>query len=167
MPPNVINGYAEDDTDSPDCTSALGTECVKALVKSSLGGPDNHCQTLKDWSSWPECADTIGYAKQQSLNRNASINTEEWTANENGLDDHDGFYGFSTAAFNGFNTTVYENVANLLQIMMVNSGDGQPQLLCMRANTTQRSVENEAVAVGGGNGLLMGWMLSLLGFWLL
>lgn len=153
----MTNAYTDDNTDSVDCTPVLGEECVKAILEdgaNSAGGP--YCGGPRTtWSQLPECASTIGYASDTSqygigtTNLNSGNSTANSTINGKTVphpnrESGDGFYSTSSGAINGTNTTAYYAATNQLHVVMINTmlpissggGIGNPNLLCMRVNTT-------------------------------
>jgi hypothetical protein len=105
------------------------------------------------WTELPECASTLGYTTKQSTGVDNEViilrrgligsSTNNQSTSGSVEKSGDAIWGLRTAASNGTNTTSYENAANLLQIMLINAGGVNPQLLCMRVNTTQLPVHDD------------------------
>lgn len=143
MPANVTNTltYDEDgESDSADCTLALGQSCVDAILAAAgtpvatENGTVCNSPTMTSWAALDACAGTLGYNARangrlagsentwglgfyNSANTSSSSNgTTPRRARESG----EGFYGHFSGAQNGSDVTEYYSAANRLQIMLVN-----------------------------------------------
>ncbi|KAI1322374.1 hypothetical protein F5Y16DRAFT_42005 [Xylariaceae sp. FL0255] len=148
MPVNVTNAYTSDD--DSDCTKALGSDCVKAiLAKNTFSGDpdDGHGCISDEWSTIPECASTLGYVLQVV----GEADVDEFGAGFNDtriFSEAGGWYAHISGAQNGSGSDDYYFQANRLHVALLNpviqtsddNGDdliGQgPSLICMRVNST-------------------------------
>lgn len=126
--PNVTNLFTEDN-DSGDCTPILGEECINAIFASSSDLDD--C-SYDNWTDLPECASTLGslgtydefglsrisfnMGGNQTAN-NASYEDAGYDAIASGTGGRYGLYSHTTDAYNGTNTTLYEEEATRLYLM--------------------------------------------------
>lgn len=153
--PNVTSLFT-DDNDSGDCEPILGAECVNAILASG-SGLDSCSYDI--WESLPECASTIGASRsyaEYGLSRVSTNINANYTANNasyadvgyeaiaNGTDGQYGFSSRSTDADNATNTTIFDDEASRLYVMLVSVSPYQGQFglwshnaLCMRASAAR------------------------------
>ncbi|KAI1826871.1 hypothetical protein F4861DRAFT_495488 [Xylaria intraflava] len=150
LPVNVTNGFTESDTNSTSCVPALGQDCVNAILSASqskqpFAGPS--CNIDLNWSEFPECQNTLGYADKVtkfSLSSFMPGFSEEIGKNiTTDFINGRGWYGYVSPPQNGSGSSAYYTALNRLHIAAINpllsAGVGLtqgPELLCMRVNAT-------------------------------
>ena len=163
--PNLTNLVTEE-SNNGDCGPVLGEECINAL-QLQTGGTGDEC-AIASLQDEPACVASLGtshwWTGGGGLATTAALNVNRTTSNAtgydavvNGTDGRYGMYSTSTEAYNATNTTLYEEAANQLYVMLLsiapadNAGGPWAQTaLCMRANASRLAVEDDAGSDGGG-----------------
>lgn len=150
FPVNVTNAYTEDNTGSSSCVPVLGEDCVRALVSEDGGAiypytDGSICDgPTKKWTEIPECASSFGYAGSTSRSINQEVHQP--SLNNSASDSGYGFHGFISENLEAPRSREYISATNQLQVLMINVNlqagangavMGEPELLCMRVNTTE------------------------------
>ncbi|KAH8898664.1 hypothetical protein GQ53DRAFT_758932 [Thozetella sp. PMI_491] len=161
-PANVSNLYTNSNTNSTDCTSVLGQNCVNAIAGSLKSPNGNTCNSPdQSWSALPECADTLGYALSLSPGRRDSLSTVN--LNGNGTSPSFGnvaqqsgqeFWAPMTGGFDGKNTSEFLRLSTGLKVVAfkatIPTGTHKvdtSQVLCMRVNAS--TLEDQVPGIGG------------------
>jgi hypothetical protein len=147
---NVTNAFGDDDADSTDCTPALGSACISAILQQEIlvNGTCKHPDTT--WARLPACADSFGYSvderKTSAILRgvgdlNAASNAtavNRWQYKSGDLISFSTTSIFDPGAEDG--GRVFRNESRALQVIMVKTnasdvGQEAVSLLCMRVDT--------------------------------
>ncbi|KAH8884420.1 hypothetical protein GQ53DRAFT_829887 [Thozetella sp. PMI_491] len=141
-PVNITDTYTDDQADSSDCTPVLGEACVSAILSRAKNAiVPKQCSSVGFWSEFPECAGTLGYARQvtgvfATSGSGWDLSNTTSQMHENGK----GFFGYWSDQQSGTNETKYLQQTNQLQMVLLY---GQlptgkvAELLCTRVNSTK------------------------------
>ncbi|KAI0190292.1 hypothetical protein F4808DRAFT_467107 [Astrocystis sublimbata] len=145
LPVNVTNSLLDDDT---SCASALGQDCVKAILDNSPSPSEERGCGLAfggKFDQIPECKGSLGRHRGSLDATTTGFSLGNKTAQ---IDSGDTFWVNVSGPVLGNETWLYNNMANQIQVLLLsvllptNSSPGTAnvsgtELLCIRANNTE------------------------------